>query len=286
MHVRTCTIAIVLALGWTLTGAAEEPGYLQCSGRDDRVPLVEGPSLDAQRMALSPEQVEKIRRSTFALRPIAGMGIFPACTGIAISDRLMLTAGHCKLSEKAYQKHLRPIPRPVRMVRIYHVHRGVDISVLARRSGRFEDWIPVDTDFRFGEGRPGDRYGFPAFPYLQWNPFTWRQDDLLFSPVTSSRSESRTTLFGQRPCPASDGGAQPPFCSVGFCAAFEDGNSGSPMLRYVPNGRAEAIAVVAVGTDTIEYARPKPSTVSTATPVFVIRDLLPELERKATALAR
>jgi hypothetical protein len=291
------SVGLALAIVSSLcTGRAASAGL--CGG-DDRVRLVEGASFDTGTARLSPDQVAALRLAVYALRPKIGLGVGPACTGTAISEKLMLTAGHCviKGGMKAYQKHLRPRPKPVDLKLVYRVFdklTGADLALYARKSGTFRDYLPVDPGFGFDAVEPGDRFGFPAFPYKKWNVFSWPQKKLLFSPVSQSAVEDEDVWFGVQPChddPAGErgdagttperaaektaGGGDFPWCRVFSCADFFDGNSGSPMLRFHLENGAETISVIAVGTVSVKGNAPDRSLSAGAVPVALLRDVLP-----------
>ncbi len=269
---------------------------------DDRVRLDGDRGVVTTSVVLSAEQVSVIRRAIFALRPKIGLGLAPACTGTAISETLILTAGHCvdPGGMKAYQKHLEPRPHSVGLKLVHRLldkRSGADIALYARESGTFTHYLPVDTRFDFTKLEPGDRFGFPAFPYEMWHPLSWRQTKLLFSPVTRSLDRGREVWFDVRPCrgdpPRSghDAGPSDPepsagtstvagvasCCQVRFRAAFYAGNSGSPMLRFHRENGAEAMTVVAVGTVGAEPTAPDGSLGSAAAPTSLLREVLPAL---------
>jgi hypothetical protein len=261
-------------------------------GGDDRVRLVEGSSVETSTARLSPDEVAAIRSAVYALRPRIGLGVGPFCTGTAISDKLLLTAGHCVFPGgiKAYQKHLRPRPKPLELKLVYRIldkRSGADLALYARKSGSFRDYLRVDPGFGFDDVEPGDRFGFPAFPYEKWNVFSWPQKKLLFSPVSQSTVEDEDVWFGVQPCrehaaqePASPGSTavdEPPWCQVFTCADFFDGNSGSPMLRFHLEGGAETVSIVAVGTVGAARRRPEGSPNAGAVPVSLLKDVLPGL---------
>jgi hypothetical protein len=292
---RSAWLALAMAV---LLCAPRDASAGLCRG-DDRVRLNEGSSFNTPSAKLSAEQVARIRRAVFALRPKIGLGLGPACTGTAISERLLLTAGHCAIKGgmKAYQKHLRPRPEPVDLKLVYRAYdkrSGLDLAIFVRKSGTFQDYLPVDLEFDFRAGMDdGDRYGFPAFPYRRWNVFTWRQKKLLFSPVSESRIESNAGWFGCAPCDGGLGGRRfqvvfpsdadpeeaangerPPCCVVLSCADFFDGNSGSPMLRFHREDGAETMSVVAVGSVGAKWNGSEDALNAGAVPVGPLREEL------------
>ncbi len=296
---RTAAVLALAAATW-LGAARGAP--VSAREADDRVRLVAGAAVGTLGAELSSEQVEAIRLAVYAVRPNLGMGIAPACTGTAISETLLLTAGHCHTvgGIKAYQKHLSPRPPVVDLTLLRHVHdkrTGADFAVYARTSGKFAHHLPLDTEFDFTTSDRSDRFGFPAFTYEMWNLFSWPQTELLFSPVSPSRDRGHEVRFklescagrasGARGAPAfvgeGDGAVElgpggPPWCQVLFRAVFYDGDSGAPMIRIHCENGTETMTVVGIGTVGATPTAPDGSLGSVAAPASLLRDVLPNLQ--------
>ncbi len=278
---RIVVSVALAAAAWLGTG---QPASASSRRPDDRVRLRDGTEVDTAAVKLSDDQVAAIRRTVYALRPNIGLGVGPACTGTAISEKLLLTAGHCAFpgGMRAYQKHLRPRPRPVHLElvhREFDKHTGADIAIFERKKGKFLHYLRIDTGFDFAKLAQGDRFGFPAFPYEKWNVFSWPQTRLLFSPVSLSHDGGSELWFGVETCrdPASraapsNAGAR--VCRIRFRATFYDGNSGSPMLRIHRENGVERMTVVAVGTVGAKPTARDGSLGSVAAPTSLLRDVL------------
>jgi hypothetical protein len=294
--VAFAALAAVACLG------AGQPALASPRVGDDFIPLTKGSAVDTVNADLSAAQVETIRNAVFAVRPTIGLGVAPACTGTAISETLLLTAGHCHTvgGIKAYQKHLSPRPPVVDLTLVHRVldkRTRADFALYARTSGKFVHYLPVDTGFDFTKAEPSDRFGFPAFTYEMWSVFTWSQEKLLFSPVSRSRDRGREVRFKLESCGGGPSGKPvdsgtvadragdvetgpggPPWCRVLFRAVFYDGDSGAPMLRIHRENGVETMSVVAVGTVGTTPTAPDGSLGSVAAPASLLRDVLPKVQ--------
>ena len=158
------------------------------------------------------------------------------CTGVAISKKLFLTAGHCAhetLIARQYSSEYEYKKVNLKLLFYLYVHPFVDFALYEIEKGEFENFIPIDSSFEIENISKDDEFYIAGFPVM--GP---RRGNFLLKKTTLLKYEDPGMFsYRTRNKDVINGSVSPAHASynkkvglISFASDIFNGDSGAPLL--------------------------------------------------------